>query len=105
MSDARFCIRRLPLPESCKVKAQSDAASSARKPGFWRLLGRLALATLGVFHAKADRLRCTKHLSFASGHALFYCYLSANTALPTTDPLMLMSTRYVPTPSADAARL
>jgi len=32
-------------------------------------------------------------------------YLSANTACPTAIPLMLMSTRYVPTPSEDAARL
>ena len=40
--------RRLPLPESWKVKAQSDAASSAPKPGFWRLLGRGALAMLGI---------------------------------------------------------
>jgi hypothetical protein len=40
--------RRLPLPESWKAKAQSDAASSAPKPGFWRLFGRGALATLGI---------------------------------------------------------
>ena len=40
--------RRLPLPESWKVKAQWDAVSSAPKPGFWRLLGRGTLATLGV---------------------------------------------------------
>ena len=40
--------RRLPLPESWKVKAQSDAASSPPKPGFWRLLGRGALAMLGI---------------------------------------------------------
>jgi len=40
--------RRLPLPESWKVKAPSDAASSAPKPGFWHLLGRGAVATLGT---------------------------------------------------------
>jgi len=40
--------RRLPLPESWKLMAQSDAASSAPKPGLWRLLGRGALAMLGV---------------------------------------------------------
>jgi hypothetical protein len=40
--------RRLPLPESWKVMAQSDAASSAPKPGLWRLLGRGALAMLGI---------------------------------------------------------
>ena len=40
--------RRLPLPESWKAKAQSDAASSAPKPGFWPLLGRGALAMLGI---------------------------------------------------------
>jgi len=38
--------RRLPLPESWKVRSQ-DAASSAPKPGFWRLVGRGALAMLG----------------------------------------------------------
>jgi hypothetical protein len=38
--------RRLPLPES--GKAQSDLPSSAPKPGFWRLLGRGALAMLGI---------------------------------------------------------
>ena len=40
--------RRLPLPESWKVKAESDMVSSAPKPGFWRLLGRGALAMLGI---------------------------------------------------------
>jgi hypothetical protein len=40
--------RRLPRPESWKVMAQSDAASSAPKPGLWRLLGRGALAMLGL---------------------------------------------------------
>ena len=40
--------RRLPLPESWKVNAQSDIASSAPKPGFWRLLGRGALAMMSV---------------------------------------------------------
>ena len=40
--------RRLPLPESWKVKAQSDMVPSAPKPGFWRLLGRGALAVLGI---------------------------------------------------------
>jgi hypothetical protein len=40
--------RRLPLPESWKVKAQSDMVASAPKPGFWRLLGRGALATLSI---------------------------------------------------------
>ena len=40
--------RRLPLPESWKVKAQSDAASPAPKPGFLRLLGRGTLAMLGM---------------------------------------------------------
>jgi hypothetical protein len=40
--------RRLPLPESWKVKAQSDMVSAAPKPGFWRLLGRGALAMLGI---------------------------------------------------------
>jgi hypothetical protein len=40
--------RRLPLPESWKVMAQSNAASSASKPGLWRLLGRGALATLSL---------------------------------------------------------
>jgi hypothetical protein len=39
--------RRLPLPESWTVKAQSDMASSAPKPGFRHRLGRGALATLG----------------------------------------------------------
>ena len=40
--------RRLPLPESWKVKAQSAMGSSAPKPGFWCLCGRGALAMLGV---------------------------------------------------------
>lgn len=40
--------RRLPLPGSWKVKAQSDMVSSAPKPGFWRLLGRGALAMIGI---------------------------------------------------------
>jgi len=40
--------RRLPLPESWKVKAQSDTVSSAPKPGFWPLLGRGALGMLGI---------------------------------------------------------
>ena len=40
--------RRLPLPESWKVKAQSDIVASAPKPGFWSLLGRGALALLGI---------------------------------------------------------
>lgn len=40
--------RRLPLPDSWKVKAQSDAASPAPKLDFWRLLGRGALAVLGI---------------------------------------------------------
>jgi hypothetical protein len=45
--------RRLPLPESWKVKAQSDMVSSAPKPGFWRLLGRGALAMLGIITVMA----------------------------------------------------
>jgi hypothetical protein len=36
------------LPESWKLKAQSDMASSAPKPDFWRLLGRGALAMSGI---------------------------------------------------------
>jgi hypothetical protein len=40
--------RRLPLPESWKVKAQSDIAAPAPKPTFWRLLGRGALAMFGI---------------------------------------------------------
>ena len=40
--------RRLPLPESWKAKAESHPASSDRKLGFWRLLGRGALAMLGI---------------------------------------------------------
>lgn len=40
--------RRLPLPESWKVKAQSDMVSSAPKPGFSSLLGRGALAMLSI---------------------------------------------------------
>ena len=40
--------RRLPLPESWKVKAQSDMVSPAPKSGFWRLLGRGALTMLGI---------------------------------------------------------
>jgi hypothetical protein len=39
--------RRLPLPESWKPKAQADAALSEPKPGFWRFVGRGALAMLG----------------------------------------------------------
>jgi len=39
--------RRLPLPESWKVMAQSDAVLSP-KPGLWHLLGRGALALLGT---------------------------------------------------------
>jgi hypothetical protein len=33
------------------------------------------------------------------------CYLSANTASPTTIPSMLMSTRYAPAPNEEVARL
>ena len=40
--------RRLPLLESWKGEAQSHTASSDRKPGFWRLVGRGALAMLGI---------------------------------------------------------
>ena len=40
--------RRLPLPESWKVMAQSDAASSTPKPGLWHLFGRGALAMLAT---------------------------------------------------------
>jgi len=40
--------RRLPIPESWKVKAQPDGALPAPMLGFWRLLGRGALATLSV---------------------------------------------------------
>ena len=40
--------RRLPLPESWKVMAQSDAASSAPKPGLRHLVGRAALAMLAT---------------------------------------------------------
>ena len=48
IADFSALSRRLPLPESWKVKAQSDMVSSASKPGFWRLLGRGALAMLGI---------------------------------------------------------
>ena len=40
--------RRLPLPESWKAKAHSDAALCAPKPGFWRLFRRGTLAMLGI---------------------------------------------------------
>ena len=40
--------RRLPLPESWKVKAQSDRVSSVPTPGFWRFLGRGAFAMLSI---------------------------------------------------------
>ena len=40
--------RRLPIPESWKVKAEPDAALPAPSPGFWRLLGRGALAMVSV---------------------------------------------------------
>jgi len=40
--------RRLPIPESWKVKAEPDGAFPVPKLGFWRLLGRGALATLSL---------------------------------------------------------
>lgn len=40
--------RRLPLPESWKAKARTGVPSTAPKPGFWRFLGRGALALLGI---------------------------------------------------------
>jgi len=40
--------QRLPLPQSWKMKSQSDAASFPPKPGFLALLGRGALAMFGV---------------------------------------------------------
>jgi len=39
--------RHLPLPESWKVRAQSDTAVSPPKPGFWQVVGRGAVAMLG----------------------------------------------------------
>ena len=41
--------RRLPIPESWKVKPEPDATLPVPRLGVWRLLGRGALATLSVF--------------------------------------------------------
>ena len=43
--------RRLPIPESWRVKAEPDAASPVLRRTVWQLLGRGALATVGVIAA------------------------------------------------------